>query len=154
MSPWQARYKMCYLKGWQISWIKFFVDRSADGPFNREHWRTCDAFWMLTFYILPAKMDVQPPPLRTLDDFVLSSARFSFPDVRNLERWNNRIINNLLYYQTNYFVSFLGFLVLIGWGNHDVLAFNILASESYAMLWVMIRGGYCFTLMIFICVRK
>ncbi|XP_063065617.1 PRA1 family protein 2 [Engraulis encrasicolus] len=60
-------------------------------------------------------MDVQPPPLRTLDDFVLSSARFSFPDIRNLERWNNRIINNLLYYQTNYFLSFLGFLVLIGY---------------------------------------
>ncbi|XP_028850290.1 PRA1 family protein 2 [Denticeps clupeoides] len=60
-------------------------------------------------------MDVQPPPLRTLDDFILSSARFSFPDVRNLERWNNRIINNLLYYQSNYFVSFLALLALVGY---------------------------------------
>lgn len=57
---------------------------------------------------------VQPPPLRSLDDFLLSSARFSAPDVRDLERWNNRIINNLLYYQSNYFLSALGFLLLVG----------------------------------------
>lgn len=57
---------------------------------------------------------VQPPPLRTLDDFLLSSARFAVPDVRNLDRWNNRIINNLLYYQSNYFLSVLVFLLLVG----------------------------------------
>ncbi|XP_072538447.1 PRA1 family protein 2 [Salminus brasiliensis] len=60
-------------------------------------------------------VDVQPPPLRTLDDFVLSSARFSAPDVRNLEKCNNRIINNLLYYQSNYFASALAFLLLVGY---------------------------------------
>uniref|UniRef100_A0A3B5K4S6 PRA1 family protein n=1 Tax=Takifugu rubripes TaxID=31033 RepID=A0A3B5K4S6_TAKRU len=58
---------------------------------------------------------VQPPPLRTLDDFLLSSARFAVPDVRNLDRWNNRIINNLLYYQSNYFLSVLVFLILVGY---------------------------------------
>ncbi|XP_066500142.1 PRA1 family protein 2 [Hoplias malabaricus] len=60
-------------------------------------------------------MDVQPPPLRSLDDFVLSSARFAAPDIRNLERWNNRIINNLLYYQTNYILSAFVFLLLVGY---------------------------------------
>lgn len=60
------------------------------------------------------KMDVQPPPIRTLDDFVLGSAQFAVPDIRNLERWNNRIINNLLYYQSNYFVSFLTILGIVG----------------------------------------
>ncbi|XP_058246725.1 PRA1 family protein 2 isoform X1 [Hemibagrus wyckioides] len=59
--------------------------------------------------------DVQPPPFRSLDDFLFSSARFSVPDVRNLERWNNRIINNLLYYQTNYFASALAFLLIVGY---------------------------------------
>lgn len=59
-------------------------------------------------------VDVQPPPLRSLDDFLWNSARFSAPDIRNLEKWNNRIINNLLYYQTNYFASFLGLLLLVG----------------------------------------
>ncbi|XP_067088583.1 PRA1 family protein 2 [Osmerus mordax] len=60
-------------------------------------------------------VDVQPPPFRTLDDFVLGSARFAVPDVRNLERWNNRVINNLLYYQSNYFASALAFLVIVGY---------------------------------------
>lgn len=62
-------------------------------------------------------VDMQPPPFRTLDDFLLCSARFSVPDVRNLERWNNRIINNLLYYQSNYFASAVAFLVIVGWVN-------------------------------------
>ncbi|CAK6976583.1 PRA1 family protein 2 [Scomber scombrus] len=58
---------------------------------------------------------VQPPPLRSLDDFILSSARFAVPDLRDLDRWNNRIINNLLYYQSNYFLSALGFLLLVAY---------------------------------------
>ncbi|KAJ8259596.1 hypothetical protein GJAV_G00171240 [Gymnothorax javanicus] len=59
--------------------------------------------------------EVQLPPLRTKDDFLLGSARFSAPDVRNLERWNNRIINNLLYYQSNYFASAAIILVIVGY---------------------------------------
>uniref|UniRef100_A0A3B3S591 PRA1 family protein n=1 Tax=Paramormyrops kingsleyae TaxID=1676925 RepID=A0A3B3S591_9TELE len=59
--------------------------------------------------------DVQPPPLRSMDDFILSSARFAVPDVRDLERLNNRIINNLLYYQSNYFLSVLIFLAIVGY---------------------------------------
>ncbi len=59
-------------------------------------------------------VDVQPPPFRTLDDFLLGSARFSVPDVRNLDRLNNRIINNLLYYQSNYFASAVAFLLVVG----------------------------------------
>ncbi|AWP18353.1 putative PRA1 family protein 3-like [Scophthalmus maximus] len=58
---------------------------------------------------------VRPPPLRSLDDFLLSSARFALPDVRDLDRWNNRIINNLLYYQSNYLLSALGLLLLVGY---------------------------------------
>ncbi|KAJ8016795.1 hypothetical protein DPEC_G00011070 [Dallia pectoralis] len=70
---------------------------------------------MWSVYRTWTKMDVQPPPFRTLDDYVLGSARFAVPDIRNLERWNNRIINNLLYYQSNYFVSFLIFLGIVGY---------------------------------------
>lgn len=66
------------------------------------------------YYRLEKMADVQPPPLRTLDDFLLSSARFAVPDVRDLDRWNNRIINNLLYYQSNYFLSALGLLLIVG----------------------------------------
>ncbi|XP_075999131.1 PRA1 family protein 2 [Genypterus blacodes] len=59
--------------------------------------------------------DVRPPPIRSLDDFLRGSARFAVPDVRDLDRWNNRIINNLLYYQTNYYVTVAGFLLLVGY---------------------------------------
>ncbi|XP_006013594.1 PRA1 family protein 2 [Latimeria chalumnae] len=59
--------------------------------------------------------DVQLPPFRTLDDFLLSSARFSVPDLRDLTRWNNRAINNLLYYQTNYFITGLSVFGLVGY---------------------------------------
>lgn len=65
-------------------------------------------------YRLEKMAGVQPPPLRSLDDFLLCSTRFATPDVRNLDRWNNRIINNLLYYQSNYFLCVLGFLLIVG----------------------------------------
>ncbi|XP_014834353.1 PREDICTED: uncharacterized protein LOC106912033 isoform X1 [Poecilia mexicana] len=79
------------------------------------------AFWEIQFISGLGKMaGVQPPPLRNLDDFLMSSARFAVPDVRDLDRWNNRMINNLLYYQSNYFLSALSFLLLVGcrrcWG--------------------------------------
>ena len=50
-------------------------------------------------------MDEEPklPPLRNLDDFFVG-ARFGLPDYQNVEKWNNRVIQNLMYYQTNYFI--------------------------------------------------
>lgn len=41
---------------------------------------------------------------RAWDDFFPGWERFARPDTKDLARWNNRIVNNLLYYQTNYFV--------------------------------------------------
>ncbi|XP_030049796.1 PRA1 family protein 2-like [Microcaecilia unicolor] len=60
-------------------------------------------------------MDVQLPPLRSLDEFLLNSARFSPPMIGDMQRWNNRVINNLLYYQTNYGVLLLGQLLIGGY---------------------------------------
>ena len=48
--------------------------------------------------------ELQLPPFRHVDDFILASSRFGMPDYQNKERWNNRILQNLLYYQTNYMV--------------------------------------------------
>ena len=48
---------------------------------------------------------LQIAPLRSLDDFLLASSRFQAPDTQNLERYINRVVSNLLYYQTNYFLS-------------------------------------------------
>uniref|UniRef100_A0AAV2KMN3 PRA1 family protein n=1 Tax=Knipowitschia caucasica TaxID=637954 RepID=A0AAV2KMN3_KNICA len=47
-------------------------------------------------------LGVRPPPLRTLEDFILCCPRYALPNVRDADRWNNRVINNLLYYQSNY----------------------------------------------------
>ncbi|XP_043278789.1 PRA1 family protein 3 [Venturia canescens] len=53
------------------------------------------------------------PPLRTLDDFLFDSARFQLPNLKNIDKWGNRVVNNLLYYQTNYFfMSVIIFLVV------------------------------------------
>ena len=53
-------------------------------------------------------------PLRSLDDFLLESARFQIPNFKDFEKWGNRVINNLLYYQTNYFLLAIIIFVLVG----------------------------------------
>ncbi len=61
------------------------------------------------------KMDnVEFAPLRSLDDFVLGSARFQVPSFKDPERVVNRIINNLLYYQSNYFLSAVVIFLVVG----------------------------------------
>uniref|UniRef100_A0A6I8NS24 PRA1 family protein n=1 Tax=Ornithorhynchus anatinus TaxID=9258 RepID=A0A6I8NS24_ORNAN len=61
-------------------------------------------------------MDVQVAPLRGWDDFFPGSERFARPDFKDISKWNNRVVSNLLYYQTNYLVvaamvvSIVGFL--------------------------------------------
>ncbi|XP_076330433.1 PRA1 family protein 3-like [Tachypleus tridentatus] len=57
--------------------------------------------------------EVEVAPLRSLDDFLLRTATFQIPNFKNLDKWANRVMNNLLYYQTNYFVmATLVFLVI------------------------------------------
>src|SRR5277367_1005805 len=58
--------------------------------------------------------DLEFAPIRSLDDFLLESARFQVPSVKDLEKWNNRIINNLLYYQTNYYLLIGAVFILVG----------------------------------------
>ncbi|NWZ92475.1 PRAF3 protein, partial [Nesospiza acunhae] len=47
-------------------------------------------------------MEVQVAPLRAWDDFFPGSDRFALPDLKDISKWNNRVVSNLLYYQTNY----------------------------------------------------
>ena len=54
-------------------------------------------------------------PLRPLEDFLTGRARFQIPDLNNSEQWLNRVIQNLLYYQTNYFLAAIIILALILW---------------------------------------
>jgi len=57
---------------------------------------------------------VELAPLRPLNDFLLEGARFQVPNLNDLERYSNRIINNLLYYQTNYFLSTIFLFLCVG----------------------------------------
>ncbi|XP_055913597.1 PRA1 family protein 2 [Eupeodes corollae] len=57
--------------------------------------------------------NLQLPPLRSLDDFVLGSARFQLPNLQDMDKWGNRVYKNLLYYQTNYFLLFIAIYTLM-----------------------------------------
>jgi len=50
--------------------------------------------------------DVELAPMRSFDEFIRES-RFELPDFSNQQRWMNRVVNNLLYFQTNYLLSCL-----------------------------------------------
>ena len=52
--------------------------------------------------------------MRPLDDFLLQSARFQLPNFKDPGRWANRVTNNLLYYQTNYFFTALVVFIIVG----------------------------------------
>lgn len=57
---------------------------------------------------------VELTPLRAWDDFFPGWKRFAKPDTKDVARWNNRIVNNLLYYQTNYLVSAVAIFLVVG----------------------------------------
>ncbi|XP_067042114.1 PRA1 family protein 3-like [Acropora muricata] len=58
-------------------------------------------------------MAVTLPPMRSLRDF-LTDAQFSSPTFNDLERMNNRIINNLIYYQSNYILTVIVIFLVVG----------------------------------------
>uniref|UniRef100_A0A4W5LMP8 PRA1 family protein n=1 Tax=Hucho hucho TaxID=62062 RepID=A0A4W5LMP8_9TELE len=60
---------------------------------------------------------VELTPLKPWDDFFPGSDRFAKPDARDLPRWNNRVVNNLLYYQTNYFAMAIIVFLIVGFLN-------------------------------------
>merc|ERR1711911_573866 len=50
-------------------------------------------------------------PLRSYDDFIGESSRYILP--KNLEKWLKRVPKNLLYYQSNYFLSLICLFLFI-----------------------------------------
>lgn len=60
---------------------------------------------------------VEVAPLRSWDDFFPGSDRFAKPDFTNMTRWNNRVVSNLLYYQTNYLVLAIVVFLIVGFLN-------------------------------------
>jgi len=72
----------------------------------------------------PSNMSLAP--LRSLDDFILQGSRFQVPDINQAERCFNRIISNLLYYQTNYFLSSLIIFLLVTFLHPQQMALGII----------------------------
>ncbi|GMT25297.1 hypothetical protein PFISCL1PPCAC_16594 [Pristionchus fissidentatus] len=80
---------------------------------------------------------VELPNIRPLDDFLVDKARYEAPPFNDLARWNNRIISNLLYYQTNYIAFFLALFVISSLFNARDLVLGLSA--------IVVGGGvgYC-----------
>ncbi|XP_037077659.1 PRA1 family protein 3-like [Pollicipes pollicipes] len=58
------------------------------------------------------KMEIAP--LKSMDDFICNSARFQIPNFKDPDKWTNRVIHNLLYYQTNYFLLAIIIFLVVG----------------------------------------
>lgn len=79
-------------------------------------------------------------PLRTLDDFILESARFQVPNFSDFEKWGNRVVKNLLYYQTNYFILSAIELIIIGLVQPTKIVCGFVAIASVLFAILMIYG--------------
>ncbi|XP_026163295.1 ADP-ribosylation factor-like 6 interacting protein 5a [Mastacembelus armatus] len=76
---------------------------------------------------------VELTPLRPWDDFFPGLDRFAKPDVKDLAKWNNRVVNNLLYYQTNYMVLAVAVFLTVGFLN-PVGMFTAMAVVSLVFM--------------------
>lgn len=79
-------------------------------------------------------------PLRSLDDFLLESARFQLPNLSDFEKWGNRVVKNLLYYQTNYFILAAIELIIIGLVQPMKIVLGIVSIAAVAYALLMIYG--------------
>ncbi|XP_061688324.1 PRA1 family protein 3-like [Syngnathoides biaculeatus] len=60
---------------------------------------------------------VEVTPLRPWDDFFPGWDRFAKPDMKDTAKWNNRVVSNLLYYQTNYLAVSVCVFLMVGFLN-------------------------------------
>ncbi|KAJ3639953.1 hypothetical protein Zmor_003279 [Zophobas morio] len=84
--------------------------------------------------------DFEIAPLRSLDDFLLESARFQIPNVNDLEKWGKRVSSNLLYYQSNYFLMSLIIFVIVGVIHPTKMACGFLVTAIIFMVFSYITN--------------
>jgi len=85
---------------------------------------------------VPTNRKMEIAPLRSMDDFIMAQSRFQVPDINNAERWFNRIVNNLLYYQTNYFLSGIVIFLLVTFFHPQTMAIGlILFALMFGLFW-------------------
>ncbi|XP_071779068.1 ADP-ribosylation factor-like 6 interacting protein 5a [Centroberyx gerrardi] len=80
---------------------------------------------------------VELTPLRPWDDFFPGSERFAKPDVKDLAKWNNRVVSNLLYYQTNYLAMAIIVFLVVGFLNPVgmFMAMAVVSSVFLGSVW-------------------
>ncbi|XP_023018516.2 jwa [Leptinotarsa decemlineata] len=84
--------------------------------------------------------DFEIAPLRPLDDFLMEAARFQIPNIKDFEKWGNRVTSNLLYYQTNYFLMSILIFVLVGLIHPVKMACGFLATAVIFMIFVYVTN--------------
>lgn len=84
--------------------------------------------------------NLQFAPLRSLDDFFLGAARFQLPNFGDYEKWGNRVVKNLLYYQTNYFILAAAELVLIALMQPGKIFVGLIALAAVVVALFQIYG--------------
>jgi len=78
----------------------------------------------------PPEQQVQFAPFRPIKDAIGQAENYAVPNVNDLARLSNRITNNLLYYQTNYFLLFATIFAIISMINPLQFVLGILAFVS------------------------
>ncbi|KAJ8918699.1 hypothetical protein NQ315_015019 [Exocentrus adspersus] len=79
-------------------------------------------------------------PLRSLDDFFMEAARFQIPNVKDLEKWGNRVTSNLLYYQTNYFLLAVVIFIIVGVIHPIKMACGFLTTAVIFMIFMYVTN--------------
>lgn len=73
------------------------------------------------------------PPPRSFKDFLSEVSRFQLPNFKDFEKWGNRVANNLIYYQTNYLLTSIIIVLLVGLTNPTKMLYGLLAMS---VIWI------------------
>jgi len=79
-------------------------------------------------------------PFRPLKDFILD-ATWNVPNFSDLPKLNNRIVSNLIYYQTNYFVFGIALFLLVGINYPVDFIFGLVVVSALLMGFVYISSS-------------
>uniref|UniRef100_A0A669B3W2 PRA1 family protein n=1 Tax=Oreochromis niloticus TaxID=8128 RepID=A0A669B3W2_ORENI len=85
---------------------------------------------------------IEVAPLRPWTDFFPGSDRFAKPDTKDFTKWNNRVVSNLLYYQTNYLALVTFVFLLVGVNGRSTLVAIVVVSVVFVVsVWVGENGA-------------
>ena len=65
----------------------------------------------------------------------LPTVHFQIPNMAKEDRWLNRIVSNLLYYQTNYFVSALVIFALVSFAHPQHMVYGMSVMVRRALIY-------------------